>query len=44
MGTTNQQYPSVKKAKKLAEEARKKAEQSGWQSMAYKFSKLKEKK
>jgi hypothetical protein len=44
MGTTNQQPVNVKQAKKLAEEARKKAESKGWQSMAYKFSKPKGKK
>ena len=44
MGTTNQQPVSVKKAKQLAEQARKKAEQNDWQSMAYKFSKPKGKK
>lgn len=41
MGTTNQQMPNPKQAKKLAEQARKKAESKGWQSMAYKFSKPK---
>lgn len=44
MGTTNQTPINVKQAKKLAEEARKKAESKGWQSMAYKFSKPKGKK
>jgi hypothetical protein len=41
MGTTNQQMPSPKQAKKLVEQARKQAESKGWQSMAYKFSKPK---
>ena len=44
MGTTNQTPVNPKQAKKLAEEARKKAESKGWQSMAYKFSKPKGKK
>ena len=44
MGTTNQHMVSSKQAKKLAEEARKKAESKGWQSMAYKISKPKGKK
>jgi hypothetical protein len=41
MGTTNQQPPSSKEAKKLAAQARKQAEAKGYQSMAYKFSKPK---
>jgi hypothetical protein len=44
MGTTNQQMPNPKQAKKLAEQARKQAESKGYQSMAYKFSKPKGKK
>jgi hypothetical protein len=44
MGTTNQQMPNPKEAKKLAEQARKQAESKGWQSMAYKFSAPKGKK
>jgi hypothetical protein len=32
---------SSKQAKKASEQAKKKAEQNGWQSMAYKFSKPK---
>jgi hypothetical protein len=44
MGTTNQQMPNPKQAKKLAEQARKQAESKGWQSMAYKFSAPKGKK
>lgn len=44
MGTTNQQPIDPKQAKKYAEEARKKAQSNGWQSMAYKFSKPKGKK
>lgn len=44
MGTTNQQMPNSKQAKKLAEQAKKQAESKGWQSMAYKFSAPKGKK
>jgi hypothetical protein len=44
MGTTNQQPPSSKEAKKLAAQARKQAEAKGYQPMTIKFSKPKGKK
>lgn len=39
MGTTNQKMITPKMAEKAKKEAEKKAKSSGWQSMAYKFSK-----
>jgi hypothetical protein len=44
MGTTNQQMPNPKQAKKLAEQARKQAESKGMQPMTMKFYKPKGKK
>jgi hypothetical protein len=44
MGTTNQQMPNPKQAKKLAEQAKKQSESKGYQSMLMKFSKPKGKK
>ena len=44
MGTTNQKQYTSKQAEQFKKEAEKKAKESGWQDMAYKFYAKKDKK